>query len=184
MTRIKMMLLPLMLVTGFVSGAQSLNTNWSTELSEILRQFTACDESIDCAQYSGKSLNSVYKVNDLYSPQQDRYMQGGEIVDFLESSPKWQLLGHAYKQDVLNEAQQHANSKKAVVALYHDNNGASHMALILPGELQASGSWGLQVPNSASFLLADPARSYVGKGLSYAFAKHHLKDVVIFARSY
>lgn len=184
MTKIKMMLLPLMLVAGFVSGAQSLNSNWNSELTEILRQFTACDESIDCAEYSGKSLNSVYKVNDFYSTQLDRYMHGIEIVDFLKSSSKWKMLGHAYQQDVLKEAQQHANGKKAVVALYHDGNGSSHVALILPGELQASGSWGLQVPNSASFLLTDPARSYVGKGLSYAFAKHHLKDVVIFTRIY
>lgn len=184
MTGIKVMLLPLMLVAGFVSGAQSLNNNWSSELTEILRQFTACDESIDCSQFSGKSLHSVYKVNDFFSSQQKRYMQGLEIVDFLKGSTKWKMIGHAYQQDVLKEAQQHANNKMAVVALYHDDSGASHVALILPGELQASGSWGLQVPNSASFLLADPARSYVGKGLSYAFAKHHLKDVVIFVRSY
>ena len=184
MTQIKVMLLQLLLVAGFVSGAQSLNSNWNPELTEILRQFTACDESIDCSQYSGKSLQAVYKINDFYSSQQARYMQGVEIVDFLKGNSQWKMLGHAYQQDVLKEAQQHANNKKAVVAVYHDSNGASHMALILPGELHASGSWGLQVPNSASFLLADPARSYVGKGLSYAFAKHHLKDVVIFARSY
>lgn len=184
MTKIKVMLLPLMIVAGFVSGAQSINSNWNSELTEILRQFTACDESLDCSQYSGKALHTVYKVNDFYSSQQDRFMQGAEIVEFLKGSSQWKMLGHAYQQDVLKEAQQHANSKKAVVALYQDNNGASHVALILPGELQASGSWGIQVPNSASFLLTDPARSYVGKGLSYAFAKHHLKDVVIYARSF
>ena len=183
MIRFKVTLLPVFVVACIASGAQSLNSNWNSDLSEALRQFTAC-EGIDCAQYSGKALQTVYKVNDFYSPQQKRYMQPMEIVDFLENSSQWRMLGHAYEQDVLKEAQQHANSKKAVVAIYHDASDASHLALILPGELHASGSWGLQVPNSASFLRIDPARSYIGKGLSYAFAKHHLKNVVIFARSY
>ena len=74
--------------------------------------------------------------------------------------------------------------KKAVVALYMTPSGAGHVAIILPGELQPSGSWGLNVPNSASFLMMEPQRSYVGKGLSYAFAKTHLKDVVLYARNY
>lgn len=184
MTQIKVTLLSLLTMATLASGAQSLNNNWNTELKEALRQFTACGGGADCAQYSGKSVQTVYKVNDFYSSQQDRYMQVVEIVDFLKSSNQWKMLGHAYQQDVLKEAQERANSKKAVIAVYQDDDDASHLAVILPGELHASGSWGLQVPNSASFLKIDPARSYIGKGLSYAFAKHHLKNVVIFARDY
>src|SRR5690606_8627590 len=148
MTQIKVTLLSLLTMATLASGAQSLNNNWNTELKEALRQFTACGGGADCAQYSGKSVQTVYKVNDFYSSQQDRYMQVVEIVDFLKSSNQWKMLGHAYQQDVLKEAQGRANSKKAVIAVYQDDDDASHLAVILPGELHASGSWGLQVPNS------------------------------------
>lgn len=184
MKNFKTTLLFLFLTLSITSGAQSLNSNWSADLTEALRQFTTCSGGSECAQYAAKSLQTVYKLGDFFLAQSDRYMHVSEIAAFLNDSKQWKMLGHAYEQDVLKEAQQYANGKKAVVALYVSSDGAGHLALILPGELHPSGSWGLSVPNSASFLSVDPAKSYVGKGLSYAFAKHHLKDVVIFARDY
>ena len=177
-------ILPIFVFASIMCGAQSLNSHWTSDLETELKEFTSCDDDMDCAEFSGKALQTVYKLNDFYQPQEKRFMQVAEIIAFLQDSKSWTMLGHAYQQDVLNQAQQHANSKKAVIAVYPGANGAGHVALILPGELQPSGSWGLSVPNSASFLTIDPAKSYVGKGLSYAFTKHHLKDVVIFARSY
>lgn len=176
-------LFPIILLAS-VCGAQSHNTNWTSELETELREFTSCDDDMDCSEFSGKALQTVYKLKDFYRPQQKRFMHVGEIIAFVSDSKSWTMLGHAYQQDVLNQAQEHANGKKAVIAVYPGANGAGHVALILPGELQASGSWGLSVPNSASFLMVDPGKSYIGKGLSYAFTKHHLKDVVIFARNY
>lgn len=184
MTQIKVTLLPLLLAVSIISGAQTINNNWNSDLAEALQEFTTCEGGPDCAQFSAKSLKTVYKLNDFYSAEENRYMRTSEIAAFLNSSKQWKMLGHAYEQEALKEAQQYANGKKAVVALYLSPDGAGHVALIIPGELHPSGSWGLSVPNSASFLAVDPEKSYVGKGLSYAFAKHHLKDVVIFARSY
>lgn len=107
-----------------------------------------------------------------------------EIANFLQGSDQWKMLGRGYDQKALVEAQTNANAKKAVIAVYMNSDGIGHIAIILPGELQPSGSWGLNVPNSASFLLMEPQRSYVNKGLSYAFAKSHLKDVVLYVRAY
>ncbi|MDV3310272.1 MAG: hypothetical protein LOY03_15805 [Cyclobacteriaceae bacterium] len=177
------LLFPIIFFASIVS-AQTLNNNWTSDLEAELREFTSCDDDMDCAEFSGKALQVVYKLNDFYQPQQKRFMHVGEIIAFLQDNKSWTMLGPAYKQDVLNQAQQHANSKKAVIAVYSGTNGVGHVALILPGDLQASGSWGLNVPNSASFLTVEPAKSYIGKGLSYAFTKNHLKDVVIFARKY
>ncbi len=73
----------------------------------------------------------------------------------------------------LTQAQQLANEKKAVVAVYQNANSVGHVALVLPGNLEASGSWGLSVPNAASFFLPEPSRSFVNKGLSFAFTQEY-----------
>ena len=177
-------LISFLLFTSIVCDAQNLNNNWTSDLETELREFTSCDDDMDCYEFSGKALQTVYKLNDFYRPQEKRFLRVSEIIALVQDSKSWTMLGPAYKQDVLKQAQQHANGKKAVIAVYTGSNGLGHVALILPGELQASGSWGLRVPNSASFLTAEPAKSYVGKGLSYAFTKQHLKDVVIFTRNY
>jgi len=177
-------LLPAILITSILCSAQTLNSNWMSDLETELKEFTSCDDDMDCSESSRRALQTVYKVNDFYQPQEKRFMRVSEIIIFLQDSKSWTKLGPAYQQNILSQAQEYANNKKAVIAVYPGVNGAGHVALILPGELQASGSWGLSVPNSASFLTIDPSKSYVGKGLSYAFTKNHLKDVVIFARNY
>ncbi|MFO7256280.1 MAG: hypothetical protein DIU61_001215 [Bacteroidota bacterium] len=175
---------PVIFLATILCNAQTLNNNWTSDLETDLREFTSCDDDMDCSEFSGKALQTVYKLNDFYQPKEKRYMRVSEIIAFLQESTSWTKLGPAYQQSILNQAQEYANNKKAVIAVLPGANGVGHVALILPGELQASGSWGLSVPNSASFLTIDPAKSYVGKGLSYAFTKNHLKDVVIFARNY
>jgi hypothetical protein len=179
-----LVLLPVILLATTFCSAQTLNNNWMSDLETELKEFTSCDDDMDCSEFSAKALQTVYKLNDFYQPQEKRFMRVSEIIAFLQDSKSWTKLGPAYQQNILIQAQEYANNKKAVIAVYPGANGVGHVALILPGELQASGSWGLSVPNSASFLAIDPAKSYVGKGLSYAFTKNHLKDVIIFARNY
>jgi hypothetical protein len=111
-------------------------------------------------------------------------MTVNEVTGFLKQSSAWESLGPAYTQSTLTQAQQMANEKKAVVAVYQNANSVGHMALIIPGQLEASGSWGLNVPNAASFFLPEPSRSFVNKGLSFAFTKNMLKDVTIYVRKY
>jgi hypothetical protein len=177
-----------MLLAAIKSSGQTLNTNWNNDLNKSLQEFMDCKntgkDNQECVKYVGESLQTVYKVNDFYSPQLGRHMMINEIVEYLGDSKQWTKIGQGYEQAALAEAQSNANAKKAVIAVYMNASGAGHIALILPGDLQRSGSWGLDVPNSVSFLMMEPQRSYVGKGLSYAFAKNHLKDVVIYARKY
>lgn len=169
--------------------SQSINTNWKNDLNTSLQQFMSCkgttaDGTNPCHKYIGESLNVVYKINDFYSQKLGRFMVTSEIADFLKDNKQWTKLGPAYDQNVLKNAQDQANDKKAVVAVYMNTDGLGHLAMILPGELQSSGSWGLTVPNSASFLVTQPQNSYVGKGLSYAFGKGMLKDVILYSRNY
>jgi len=165
--------------------AQSLNPNWNSDLKNSLRQFLACSGgSQACSKFLGESLNTVYKVNDFYSTKSGRYMTASEIASYLKETKQWNLLGHSYDQKVLSQAQDFANAKKAVVAVYMDETGLGHVVVITPGQLQPSGSWGLNVPNAASFFPAQPDKSFVDKGLSFAFGKSMLKGVTIYVRNY
>lgn len=177
----------LLFFTSTVYG-QSLNGNWKQDLSASLEQFLKCKEASPegnkCVNFIGESLNKVYRVNDFYSQKLGRFMAAGEISAYLKDSDKWTLLGHSYEQATLATAQDYANAKKAVVAVYMNAEGIGHAVVITPGELKPSGSWGLNVPSAASFFYTDPEKSFVDKGLSYAFAKNMLKDVLIYGRKY
>jgi hypothetical protein len=181
-------LIVLVTMASHIANAQSINTNWKQDLQASLDQFLKCrqtaTESNQCQNLIGESLNKVYKLNDFYSAKANRYMVVNEISDFVMSSDRWELLGHSYEQKTLDAAQEHANARKAVVAIYRNASGIGHVAVITPGELKASGSWGLNVPAAVSFLSTEPDKSFVEKGLSFAFAKNMLKDVMIYARKY
>jgi len=164
-----------------IADGQTLNPNWNAELKTSLEEFLRCKEN--CSRYIGQSLNTVYKVNDFYSTKLNRYMVVSEIAAFLKSSDKWTMLGPAYDQKTLTIAQEHANAKKAVVAVYLNPEGYGNVVIITPGELQPSGSWGLRVPNAASFFASQPDKSFVDKGLSFAFGKNLMKDILIYSRN-
>lgn len=168
-------------------SAQNLNPNWQKELTASLEQFLSCSAGATeakCSDAQGESLNTVYKINDFYSSKTGRHMTVSEVTSFLKQASNWTPLGPAYEQATLKQAQQLANEKKAVVAVYQNAASRGHVALIIPGDLEPSGSWGLSVPKTASFFLPDPSRSFINKGLSFAFTKNMLKDVTIYVRSY
>ena len=171
------------------SFGQQINKDWNEALKHDLQQFLACEQNTNqgsdpCNKFNGIALKEVYKVNDFYSTEKGWYMLVPEISSFLKGSGKWTLLGHAYEQSVLTKAQDNANSQKAVIAVYLNAENIGQVAIILPGALKPSGSWEYQVPNSSSFFMSDPEKSYVGKGLSYAFGRNLIKDVLIYSRNY
>lgn len=178
------LIVTVLLLTTTTLKAQNLNLNWNADLKASLDQFMLCKEGPQvCSKFIGQSLNTVYKVNDFYSSKSGRYMTGSEIAAFLKESKQWTLFGPSYNQNILTQAQDHANSKKAVVAVYMNASGIGHVVVITPGQLQRSGSWGLDVPNAASFFATQPDKSFVDKSLSFAFVKNMMKDVLIYGRN-
>lgn len=165
-------------------SAQSLNVGVKNDLEQALVQFKNCSTSGgDCSKFIGESVNKVYQINDFYNPTQKRYMTTSEIAAFLKTSKSWKNLGPGYDQQTLETAQDQANAKKAVVAVYMNEQGIGHVVVILPGALQNSGSWGLRVPNVASFFTTQPDKSFVDKSLAYAFSKVMMKDIVLYAHN-
>jgi len=180
-----------LLLIQSTSNGQSINPSWEQDLNTSLKEFQSCRNTntvvqgiSPCNKFLGQSLKTVYKIDDFYSKEMGRYMLVSEIADFLDKSDKWTLLGHAYEQNILNEAQSLANSKNAVVAIYLNSDDIGHISVILPGEIKPSGSWGFQVPNSVSFFSSEPENSYVNKGLSYAFGRNIIMKVLIYKRNY
>ena len=168
---------------------QSINSNWNQQLSDSIEVFKNCNQTFvdgvnPCSKFIGESINSVYKVNDFYSDKLGRYLTGSEIIEYLKSSSQWKSLGFAYDQTALSEAQNYANEKKAVVAVYMNEDEIGLVSLILPGKVAKSGSWGLDEPNSASFFISDPQKSYINQGLSYAFTRSMIRTVMIYGRQY
>lgn len=168
--------------------AQSLNRNWKKDLETSLEQFVSCTnsagEKYQCSSFIGESIAKVYKTNAFFSEKLNRFLRITEISKSLVENGQWTQIGHAYEQDALKEAQNQANANKAVIAVYTTTSGVGHIAIILPGKLQYSGSWGFNVPNAASFLFNDAKKSFVDKSLSYAFTKNMIKDVVLYSRKY
>src|SRR6478609_2485166 len=137
----------LLLLSVCVHG-QSVNPNWKQELKSNLDKFLQCTTTGDkstCSGYIGESLKVVYKIDDFYNKKAGRYMASSEITEFLKSSGNWSSLGQSYDQQVLDRAGELANQRKAVVAVYNNSAGIGHIVLITPGEMSASGSWGLKV---------------------------------------
>ena len=170
------------------SFSQSLNQNWKKDLSESFQKFVECTNSNGekylCSSFIGESIAKVYKTNAFFSDKHSRFLQINEITKSAVESGPWNQIGYAYDQKALDKAQAEANLNKAVIAVYLTPSGIGHIALILPGKLQYSGSWGFNVPNAASFFFNDAEKSFVDKGLSYAFSKNMIKDVVLYARKY
>lgn len=172
-----------------VSSGQSINPNWKKEMNTLLEQFLSCtsaspDNNYDCSSYISESLAKIYKIGNIYNDKAKRYKLMNEIAPGIEESSQWTLIGNAYEQQTLDQAQTLANANKAVVAVYKTTEGVKHIAVVLPGELQFSGTWGFKVPNSASFVLSEPSKSYVEKGLSYAFTRSMIKDVKLYSKNY
>jgi hypothetical protein len=184
-------LLPIFIgIVTFISSVaygQGINTTWKTEMNSSLQQFLNCQNTSagksECIQYMGESLKKIYKINDFYSTRSGRYMSASEISSFLKESDKWKLIGPSYEQKTLASAQELANSGKAVVAVFMNSAGIGHVVVITPGQLQQSGSWGLNVPNVVSFFPNQPDKSFVDKGLSFAFGKNLMKDILIYGRN-
>ncbi|MEQ9168773.1 MAG: hypothetical protein RLO12_21125, partial [Fulvivirga sp.] len=88
------------------------------------------------------------------------------------------------KSETLVKAQELSNSGKAVlVVLKGDTPADAHVSLLLPGDLQNSGSWAMRVPNVSAFFTHNPDNSFVNKSISYAYTKSMMLNLEIYARN-
>lgn len=164
------------------------NEDWKADVEGLLNEFLACKAPIDdrspCNVFVGRAAKRVYGSADFEVPgKPNAFLSANQIAAYVANSERWTKLGTADDQAVLTEAQGHANLRRAIIAVY-SSSPHGHVALVLPGKAVPSASWGLDVPNSASFFLNDPARSFVGKPLSNAFGADKKGSVTIYGRNF
>jgi hypothetical protein len=179
LNRWKRIIVAVILLFG-LAQAQAQNENWKEDLASDLQAFISCatatNDRTRCTTFVESSITRVFKLE---TPNSES--TGSIIPVSFANNDQWSRLGKAYEQAVLNSAQEMANNHRAVVAVLEGPGGEMmHLALILPGALRFSGTWGFNVPNSASFFLTAPEKSYTEKGLSYAFTRNMVKDVTLY----
>ncbi len=131
-----------------------------------------------CNIFVGEAMQSIFNLHDFDDPKvSGEFMSADEIADKVAISSEWQPVGNADDQDALRIAQQLANDGQPVIAVGH-----GHVVLIKPGDLQESGSWEMQVPNSAGMSLDDPKRTYSDGRLSRSWRSEDTPEVQIYVR--
>lgn len=149
-------------------------------LEEIQGDYDACkkneSEERECNRFTAEALCRFYQIDDF--KKDDQYVTYREIKDVVTlNGGSWEAIGVATNQADLDKAQENANNAKATIAF--DPTKTNHVAIILPGEMASSGSWGLKVPNSASFFI-HKSESYINKGLSYSFSSP--EGIILYAK--
>jgi hypothetical protein len=159
--------------------------DWKTTTNTMLADFQTCKSSnkgAECKTYVAKAIKAIYGVNDFDAVgKPGGMMDVNSVANYIKKDSKWKLLGDASSQDILKQAQDAANNNKAVVAMIVSDNGADHIAVIAPGSLVKCGKIGLSCPNSISFFVNNPDKSYIGKPLAYSFKT--LDGIKIYVRS-
>jgi hypothetical protein len=128
-------------------------------------------DKLPCTWFLSKGLERLYNVND-FAPAENhgRWLSGREIVSKVRTrTDRWVKLGDADQQATLNAAAEKASEMQpSIAALKGDWHG--DVAMVLPGALQSSTKWKLNVPNSAALALNGAGKAYVFCRLSAAFS--------------
>lgn len=170
----------------FQFTAVSQPKNWEGTFKQILTDFNDCmstGDKTDCQTYTAKTIRQVYNINDFYSTSSKSDMTPYEMMEFVSTSSKWTKLGQAYQREVISKAQELTNAGKVVLVILKGSSPAdAHVSLVLPGDLQTSGSWGMKVPNVAAFFTHNPTNSFVNKSISYAYTKGMMLQLEVYTR--
>jgi hypothetical protein len=178
-------------ITALFSGVllmgslMSLTGDWKTSMATMLTDFQTCksaNKGAECKTYCAKAIKTMYGVSDFdVAGKPGGMLDVNGVANYIKKSSNWKLLGDAGTQDILTQAQASANGNKAVVAMMPSDAGADHISVIAPGSLVSCGKAGLKCPNSVSFFINNPDKSYVGKPLAYSFKS--LEGIKIYVRN-
>jgi hypothetical protein len=169
-----------------------------TTLEGKLRTLFQCIDTSDPTEYGlidatacnwfvGKSLETAWSFSDFKNG--DGYFTANELADRLAGGQfsHWTALGTGNTQEANDNAASRAKNGNPVIAAWRSAGAIGHVALIIPGNLAYSSSWGLNVPRSASISLNDVNSSYIGCRLSNAFSadkkssvKYYYRDLLPF----
>jgi hypothetical protein len=174
---------------GWTAYLMSLvgNTHTWTQVQAtyMVGQFMRCKDAVDdltpCSVFVSNVLEGVFNISE-FDGFRDK---ANGIFVYLDGNPGlWEKLGNGASQAALTRAQAEANSGHAVVAVWKnpDANRPGHIALIIPGVLKQSDTWGLLVPNAAQTSVGRISGAWIGRPLSNSFGADKKEDVNIYVR--
>lgn len=153
-----------------------------------LGQFLKCEvddplnDQSPCNTFASRGLESIYGVKDFKSGETTHQAANQMWNTVNAQGSKWLKLGGVFDEQNNLCAQSMANAGWPVIALLK-SSGHGHVALVIPGEPQKSGSWGMLAVSSASFFLGKPASAYLNKPLSNAFDAASAQKASFFYRN-
>ncbi len=182
-----MRLFTILILITIVQFSFAQDDTLKASLNQTLTDFKNCMSSESktvCEGYTSKALIQVFNISDFYNSTNQKEMSPFEIQQFVSKSSQWTKLGSVYQVDVLTKAQELSNAGKAVIVILEDDSPTNvHVSIVLPGNLQTSGSWGRRVPSVAAFFTHDPDKSFVDKSISYAYTKNMMLKLQVYARN-
>jgi hypothetical protein len=139
------------------------------DLEESLAEFIACKnaatESHACKEYTALAISKYYGYD--LKDTDNVYLPYDEILAHVSASNDWIELGLANDQSVLNTAQKNANKGIGTIALSIKSNS---IAIVINGKLSHSNSLNLDCPSVTVFRPRKFNKSFVGKGINYAWS--------------
>lgn len=171
-----------------VSPVNIPSANAEKVMVSKLGQFLKCDtndplnDQSPCNTFASRGLEAMYGVDD-FKLGENSYQSANQMWAFVNSpDSKWQKLGQVFNEQNNLCAQSMVNTGWPVIALLQAS-GHGHVALVIPGEVQSSSSWGMLVANSASFFLNKVDSVYLSKPLSNAFGVDSAQKAIFFYRA-
>lgn len=159
---------------------------WKNSLNQTLSEFKSCMASegkLQCDGYTSQAIREVYNIKEFKNKADQSDMSPYEIQQYVSKSSDWVKLGPAYNSETLRKAQQLSNEGKPVIVVLEDESKSDvHVSVVLPGELQSSGSWGMKVPSVSAFFTHNPSNSFVDKSISYAYTKSMMLRLQVYAK--
>ena len=128
-------------------------------------------DAVACNYFVSVALQRLYSISD-FTPAANggKWLNANQIAEYVRAHPDvWSDLGSGDSQQTLSDAEAGAELNQPTIAIMK-GNPHGHVAIILPGKLQPSTTWGLNVPNSAAFSLNNVSKAYVFCRLSAAFS--------------
>jgi hypothetical protein len=137
--------------------------------SEIQNCKNSAGDVAGCNDFAGRALDRLLGTAEFCGDT--RCMLMAEIESELRNNPdRWQLVGGASDQAVLDKAHELAQAGNVVVAAQSEE-GRGQLALIMPGRPVASGKWAMdRVPVAAAARSDAPERSVYAEGINWVFS--------------
>lgn len=173
-----------------VPNPPGIDAELETRLGDAFRcfdQHTAgqeADSAEKCKNFVADSIQREWTLDHFWLEDKSRFMTVREMKSWLSIEGTlngWEFLGTANEASVHAGAAERAGAGQPVVAVYHSGSTRGQVALVLPGDLQNSGTYGIPVARIAQTGLNNSTNSFLGCAFSYGLGNTKASEALIYA---